>query len=157
MSSRVRVELQRFGYTPLGTLGAWRVFLEGRHDVPELEVYSAENPDRGNQPNVSCVPEGEYLLKRSTFHRGGYPCFQLFSPGGSEIPGRTLVKVHRGNVADDVQGCVVLGNGPMVSRRNPQWGVGPSGGASGGFTRFMALMDRLGVDECPLTIFHRKG
>ena len=149
-----RVELRRDAYTRYGTLGVWRLF----YDDPAETIFSclsAENQDRGNQPGVSCIPEGEYKLVRSVFHRGGYPCFQIFSADGSQIPGRTLVKVHRGNVADDVQGCVVLGFRPIAHKG--QWGVGPSGGSNGGFTRWMLAMDELEIQECPLKIYFQKG
>lgn len=148
------VELRRDAYTRYGTLGDWQVFCNDPA-TPVFSCLSAENPDRGNQPGVSCVPEGKYKLIRSVFHRGGYPCFEIFSADGSPIPGRSLVKVHRGNVADDVQGCVVLGSRPIVLKG--QWGVGPSGGSSGAFTGWMQVMDELGIKECPLKIYFQKG
>lgn len=147
----MKIELQRFAYTHLGTLGWWTV----NHNAGGLiySCLSAENPDRGNVPNESCIPEGDYKLVRSHFHRGGYECFQVFLADGSEIPGRTLVKVHRGNSAADVQGCIVLGRDPTLHWG--RWGVGPSGGSTGAFTAWMEVMDE--VQECPLTIFFRKG
>lgn len=150
----IRVELRRDAYTRYGTLGNWRVFRDNQ-TTPIYSCLSAENPDRGNQPGVSCIPEGEYKLVRGMYHRGGYPCFEIFSADGSPIPGRSLVKVHRGNVADDVQGCVVLGSHPIVHKG--QWGVGPSGGLNGGFTLWMNAMDELRVNECPLKIYFQKG
>ncbi len=148
------VELRRDAYTRFGTLGNWKVFYPGNVSSV-FSCLSAENPDRGNQPSVSCIPEGEYKLVRSVFHRGGYPCFEILLADGSPIPGRTLVKVHRGNVADDVQGCVVLGSHPIVLKG--QWGVGKSGGPSGAFKRWMRVMDELEIDECPLKIYFQKG
>jgi len=149
----VRVDLRRQGYTEFGTLGRWTVF--DRDGVAAFTCLSAENPDRGNRPDVSCIPEGEYKLVRSHFHRGGYPCFEILVADGSPIPGRKDVKVHVGNTMRDVEGCVVLGKGPTA--HSGCWGVGPSGRDDGAFTRFMRTMDRLGVDECPLTIYFRKG
>ncbi len=153
----VRVELQRQGYTEVGTLGRWNVFsvpIGFEHE--EFVTYTclaAENPDRGNMPSVSCIPEGEYKLVRSTYHRGGYECFEIRAADGGPIPGRSLVKVHRGNTDLDVEGCIVLGAAPIAI--GGHWGVGPSGGENGGFTGFMEAMQ--GVDECPLTIYFRKG
>jgi hypothetical protein len=150
--SEVRVELQRQGYTEFGTLGGWVVY-DGSEAI--FTCLSAENPDRDNEPRVSCIPEGEYKLVRARYHRGGYPCFQIFAKDGGEIPGRTQVKVHVGNTMEDVLGCVVLGNGPIANKGC--WGVGRSGGPNGAFTKFMKIMDELDVDECPLSIFYRKG
>ena len=149
----MRAELRRDAYTRFGILGEFRVF-----DDMDLQVFSslsAEKPDRGHTPNISCIPEAEYRLVRSIFHRGGYPCFQILAEDGSEIPGRRFVKIHIGNVADDVQGCVVLGFFPITHKG--QWGAGPSGGPNGAFTRFMEVMDELSVSSCPLSIYYRKG
>lgn len=151
----IRVELQRQAYTDTETLGVWRVIQEALNS-PEVVLYdclSVENPDRGNLPRMSCIPEGKYSLRRTTYHRGGYPCFQIFLENGDEIPGRTQVKVHRGNSALDVLGCVVLGSAPITIEGH--WGVGPSGGRDGGFTRFMEIME--GTNVCPLSIYFRKG
>jgi hypothetical protein len=148
----VRAELQRQGYTEFGTLGRWTIF-DG--DLVAFTCLAAENPDRGNVPGVSCIPEGEYKLVRRHYNHGGYPAFQVLMADGSEIPGRTHVLVHIGNDATDVRGCVVLGARPVAT--HDHWGVGPSGTDRGGFTNFMKTMDRLGVDECPLSIFYRKG
>lgn len=148
----MRAEIQRQAYTEFGTLGRLRVY---HADAVAFTCLTAENPDRGNRPRESCVPEGDYLLRRARYHRGNYDCFQVLLADGSEIPGRSLVKVHVGNTDLDVEGCVVLGNDPVVVRGH--WGVGPSGGADGGFTRFMRLMDRLEANDVPLTIYFRKG
>ena len=153
----VRVELQRQGYTEFGTLGRWSVlYVPIGYEHQEEQKYtclSAENPDRGNAPGLSCIPEGEYRLVRATYHRGGYECFEIRAADGGPIPGRTLVKVHRGNTDLDVEGCIVLGADPIAHRG--RWGVGPSGGEAGGFTGFMKAMQ--GIDVCPLSIYFRKG
>lgn len=141
------VRIDRQGYTEFGTLGRLRV-LTGLGVA--FTCLTAENPWRTNRPGESCVPEGRYELVRSFYHRGGYECFQLLMPGGKEIPGRTHVKVHVGNSDHDVEGCVVLGEGPVVHRGH--WGVGPSKAA---FRAFMEAME--GVDRCPLTVEFRRG
>lgn len=152
----MRVEIQRQAYTEFGTLGRLRAF--DRSGGLAFTCLSAENPDRGNMPNVSCIPEGEYRLVRSTYNRGGgYECFEIRAADGGPIPGRTEVKVHHGNTDLDVEGCVVLGANPTAHRGH--WGVGPSGnprkGTPGAFVDFMDAMQ--GVDECALSIYFRKG
>lgn len=148
----IRVELQRQAYTEFGTLGQWTMF---KDDVVTFTCLSAENPDRGNVPKKSCIPEGKYKLVRRHYNRGGYAAFEILMADGSPIPGRTHVLVHVGNTMKDVWGCVVLGTAPTA--HSGCWGVGPSGTDNGAFTRFMRAMDTLGVDECPLTIYFRKG
>lgn len=149
-----RAEIQRQAYTEFGTLGRLRVYC--RDDL-SFTCLTAENPDRGNTPGLSCIPEGEYMLARSHYHRGGYECFEIRAEDGGPIPGRSLVKVHSGNTDLDVEGCVVLGTRPTAHRNH--WGVGPSGnptrGTPGAFVDFMLAMR--GLDRIPLTIYFRKG
>jgi hypothetical protein len=149
----VRAELQRQAYTEVGTLGRLRLF-----DAAGAVVFTcltAENEDRGNRPGASCIPEGEYKLVPSRFNRGNYDCFEILLADGKPIPGRSLVKIHVGNSALDVEGCVVLGYKPVAVRDH--WGVGPSNGPAGAFAGFMAAMREHAPAGCPLTIFFRKG
>lgn len=162
MRDDVHVTIQRQGYTEFGTLGRLTVIDTFPHGDPTAEeetftCLSAENPDRGNTPGISCIPEGDYRLVRTRYNRGEYACFEIRARDGTPIPGRSLVKIHHGNTDLDVQGCVVLGTRPTAHRNH--WGVGPSGnptrGTDGGFVQFMKAMD--GVDSCALTIYYRKG
>lgn len=76
------------------------------------------------------VPEGSYDCERTLFHRGGYPTYEI------PVPGHTRILFHRGNVEDDVDGCVAVAK---------SWGVfgGKPGVASSrqGFSEFMALCE----------------
>lgn len=90
------LNLERFAYTPMGTFGVLT--------MPEFRCYTVERPWEGNTPYVSCIPVGEYDLRESRFHRGGYDTYQLV-----DVPGRSLIKIHRANLSSDVQGCIGLG------------------------------------------------
>lgn len=147
----LRVDLVRQGYTEFGTLSRLTVLEGGVR--PAFTCLAAENPWRSNRPGESCIPEGDYTLVRSRYHRGGYDCYQVLLADGREIPGRSLVKVHVGNTDLDVEGCIVLGNGPIAHRG--RWGVGPSGGPTGAFVAFMKAMG--GIHDCPLTIRSGRG
>lgn len=57
-----------------------------------------------NRPKVSCIPAGSYRCVRSTFHRGGYECFEVL-----DVPGRTLIKFHRANTEENLEGCIGIG------------------------------------------------
>ena len=91
------ITLERFAYTPVGTFG--------RFTLPEFQCYSVERPWRNNAPRESCIPEGQYKLIKGRFHRGNYDCYELQS-----VPGRSLIKIHRGNTMEDVVGCIALGS-----------------------------------------------
>ncbi|MBI9081406.1 MAG: hypothetical protein JEY79_16895 [Pseudodesulfovibrio sp.] len=62
-----------------------------------------EPPDRNNEANISCIPAGTYICRR------------VESPGfGStfeirDVPGRSHILFHKGNVSADTKGCVLLG------------------------------------------------
>ena len=93
------VTLQRYGYTPQGTPGEWRI--PGCDRV----FASFEDPWKDNEVGESCIPEGTYLLRPSTFHRGGYECWEVVN-----VPGRTLIKIHRGNHELHTKGCPLVGD-----------------------------------------------
>ena len=65
---------------------------------------SVEEEWKNNLPRISCIPAGSYRCVRSTFHRGGYPCFEV-----TGVPGRSLIKFHRANTEEDLLGCIGLG------------------------------------------------
>ena len=84
--------LTRFAYTKDGVFGRWGPWT------------TVEEEWRDNRPRISCIPTGSYLCKRTVFHRGGYPTYEI-----TGVPGRTLIKIHRANTEEDLLGCVGLG------------------------------------------------
>jgi hypothetical protein len=84
--------LTRFAYTTDGVFGRWGPWT------------TVEEEWRDNQPRISCIPTGVYRCERTTFHRGGYPTFEI-----CDVPGRTHIKMHRANTEEDLLGCVGLG------------------------------------------------
>lgn len=63
-----------------------------------------EDPWRGNEARVSCIPEGAYLLRPRRYYAGGYDTLEV-----ADVPGRSLILLHRGNTTRDTEGCVLLG------------------------------------------------
>lgn len=61
-----------------------------------------EPADRLNAPNVSSIPAQQYHCRRHVSPRYG-ETFQV-----SNVPGRTGILFHAGNVAPDTQGCILL-------------------------------------------------
>lgn len=87
-----RYTLARWAHTEhgiLGRLGRW---------------HTLENPWRGNRPNVSAIPPGVYTCRRSYYHRGGYPAYEI-----TGVPGRSRILIHAGNTDADTQGCPLIG------------------------------------------------
>jgi len=115
-----------------GALGALRI---GK----KLFCTTLEPADRGNKPDVSCIPPGQYLCRRVQSPRF-WDTFEVLN-----VPGRTLILFHPGNRMQDTEGCILIGRtwGQLEGDR----AVLNSGNT---FERFMIEMK--GVDEFILTI-----
>ena len=70
----------------------------------ETVCVTLERPWADNKPNISCVPEDIYLCERVDSPRYG-DTFKVM-----DVPGRTNILFHKGNVVDDSLGCVLLGS-----------------------------------------------
>jgi hypothetical protein len=84
----------------MGEHGTFGVLLEG--DTPF--ALTLERPWLGNRKDVSCIPEGGYLCKRTVSPKFG----NTFEVTGVE--GRSHILFHGGNTAYDSQGCILVGS-----------------------------------------------
>lgn len=110
-----------------------------------FECHTVERPWANNAPNISCIPEGDYMLVPRWFYRRGYMTWEV-----TNVPHRSLILFHKGNLAIHVEGCIALG-----TRRGAlghQWAVLHSGRA---FKEFIELVKPLGGIAIPLKICHR--
>ena len=77
----------------------------------DFECHTLELPWRDNQPNMSCIPTGEYEVVPYRSKRFG-ECYKVLN-----VPGRTDILWHAGNRAGDKElgyktdskGCVLPG------------------------------------------------
>ncbi len=69
-----------------------------------FRCLTLERPWKNNQPDVSCIPKGEYLGKLNLGSKFGYPVWQL-----QNVPGRTAIEVHPANLVSQLEGCIALG------------------------------------------------
>lgn len=107
----MKLELIRVAYTPHGTFGV----LLGEERVPF--AVTLERPWLDNRPSVgdvpgSCIPEGAYRClrcRRSPDY--GYKDSPKFGDTFQvvEVPGRTTILFHKGNLDDDTRGCILVG------------------------------------------------
>ncbi|RMD50566.1 hypothetical protein D6827_03825 [Candidatus Parcubacteria bacterium] len=65
--------------------------------------YALELPWLQNVPFESCIPAGDYLLKRHYSEKFG---FTYLLTG---VPGRELIVLHPGNSVSDTRGCIMPG------------------------------------------------
>lgn len=138
-----RVFLERFAYVPvssgMGTFGTLSVPDRG------FRCVTVEQDWENNKPEKSCIPEGVYTLKLGRYNHGGYPAFELM-----DVPGRSLIKIHRGNTIDDLLGCIAPGT--ELGFVGGKWAVVHSTKA---FSEFMAAMHD--VDQTTIavsSVFH---
>lgn len=83
------------------TIGVFIVFDD---NMPILSCLSLELPWRDNEPNVSCVPEGEYEIKYEYSNK-----FKRFLWELKGVPDRSEVKIHPANNVNELEGCIALG------------------------------------------------
>lgn len=100
-----RLILTRFWEAPDdgGTFG--RIWYE---DSPARWWFTLERPWRDNEASISCIPLGEYELRRGTFTANGtidpYPDLEFV-----DVPGRSNIEIHAANFADELKGCIAPG------------------------------------------------
>ena len=49
------------------------------------------------------IKPGRYLCTPTTYIKGGYKTFEI------DVPGHSRILFHKGNIEDDVDGCVAMG------------------------------------------------
>ena len=119
----MKIAITRIEVSPYGTFGAMTI--DGRAFCVTLE-----RPDLGNQPQVSCIPIGDYECRRKKSPKFGYT-FEVMS-----VPGRGDILFHAGNYVKDSLGCILLG----ASFENTFSGERMIANSSATFKKFMLQM-----------------
>ena len=91
-------------------------------------AVTLERPWRDNRKGESCIPPGHYQCVRVQSPRFG-DTFEV-----KNVPGRSSILFHKGNISDDTHGCILVGEqfNKVVSRP----GITAS---KEGFTEFLAI------------------
>lgn len=68
-----------------------------------------ELPWRGNETNISCIPEGDYVCARvkNRTTMGGKLIPETFEV--KNVLGRSGILFHIGNTVKDLRGCIAIG------------------------------------------------
>lgn len=81
-------------------------------EVTEGEIFddqgnkiceSLELPNLGNEPEISCIPEGQYSFTKLVSGKLGL-VYRL-----SDVPGRELIDLHSANITPELRGCICVG------------------------------------------------
>jgi hypothetical protein len=75
----------------------------GKLSYKGLELDTLELPDKENEPNISCIPEGEYNLVLWESPKFG----QVIKI--QNVIARSDILIHAGNTLGDTQGCILVG------------------------------------------------
>jgi hypothetical protein len=92
--------------------------------APNFQCFTLERSWKNNEPNVSCIPPGEYPLRLRDdlgwAKKLGRPVVEIY-----EVPGRSLILVHPANWWWDLKGCMAPGMTP-ISAEDGSLAVGAS-------------------------------
>ena len=88
--------LKRIAMTDKGTFG---VLITGGFPF----ALTLEREWKNNRRGLSCIPQGQYECARVTSPKFG-ETFQV-----ENVPGRTHILFHTGNLEDDSHGCILVG------------------------------------------------
>ena len=64
--------------------------------------HAFELPWRNNQKRISCIPEGTYRFEIMDRHERLGLCYICVS----EVPNRSEIFIHAGNLTTDIKGCI---------------------------------------------------
>lgn len=98
----MRILVKRI-YRPTSTTGKGYVFNEKNELV--YEFVTLELPWKDNERNISCIPEGEYMVKK--MHPTSKRKYQYFWV--QDVPGRDSILWHPGNYTHQIRGCFLPG------------------------------------------------
>lgn len=74
--------------------------------VGDIMLFTLELPWLNNQQNISCIPPGDYIV--NYLHRSGSGKFNRVYHV-TDVPGRSGILFHAGNVPSQIQGCILPG------------------------------------------------
>ena len=69
-----------------------------------FQCFTLELPDKGNKPDISCIPAGTYKAFKRQSPKNGL-VYEL-----RNVPGRLFIQGHAGNYTSDIQGCILHGD-----------------------------------------------
>lgn len=70
-------------------------------------LYTLEDVWRNNARTISCIPAGTYLVHPHGWH--GEPVRYKRVWQLQNVPGRSAILMHAGNVHQDTEGCILVG------------------------------------------------
>jgi hypothetical protein len=92
-------------YLPTATAGEGVVLDDEFPNEPVFNFKTLELPWRENQRRISCIPAGEYLVRKmAPTAKRPYEYFHVLN-----VPGRDSILFHPGNYTRQILGCILPG------------------------------------------------
>jgi len=76
----------------------------GRLRYYDFQCFTLELPDLNNQSNISCIPDGQYKVKKYDSPSKGNVILL------ENVPNRTYIEIHAGNFTRQILGCILVGD-----------------------------------------------
>jgi hypothetical protein len=93
--------IERIDDSGIQTLG--RLYVLDENNGIKYDCDTLELPWKNNDHNVSCIPEGEYMvMKRTSVKFKNH--FHILN-----VKDRAFILIHPGNYFTDIRGCVLVG------------------------------------------------
>lgn len=131
------VEVIRLETSKYGTLGAIRI-------NGQVFGCSLEPPYMENRVNVSNIPTGQYWMRKYDSPKHGL-VWQV-----KDVPGRSFIEFHPGNIAEHTAGCFLVGESEAKLRGPADHTRLINSGRT--FDRFMAALGADGDKYHRLTV-----
>lgn len=97
----MKLLIERISYSDKQTTG----FLHVLNDKDEIQLgyNTLELGWENNQRSISCIPAGEYKVKKR-FSKKFKNHFHVL-----DVPNRSYILIHAGNFYTDIRGCILVG------------------------------------------------
>ena len=105
--------------------------------VGEFQCMGLELPWLGNNPNVSCIPCGEYPYRVALSPARGVAVVWV-----DNVPERTSIQLHPGNYTSQLRGCLAVGKAVTDLNNDGTLDVTDSQAT---FTKFMEAIPAKGI------------
>ena len=69
-----------------------------------FELKTLELPYRNNDPNVSCIPSDEYIVRLTKSQKFGVDLYEVLN-----VQGRSGIRIHKANYFTELLGCIAVG------------------------------------------------
>jgi len=76
----------------------------GRLSCGDFKCFTLELPWKGNEKNISCIPEGSYPAEIYESPKFGKVVLL------NNVPNRTFIEIHAGNYTSQIRGCILVGD-----------------------------------------------